>query len=128
DPVDEIIKAACIHAHEVAGAEPPIAVGEYIVQDLLLGVLAVGIAFKAFTALRGIAWNPPDRLAGLVHAAADAETVRVARRPSGRRLELHQRQWKARGEEGRNAADRADLAFYIVERHIAFGRRVEFQD
>jgi hypothetical protein len=101
---------------------------EHVVQNFLLGIFAVGIAFKAFAALRGIARNSPDRFAGLVHAAADAEAVRVARRPSGRRVELHQRQWKARGEEGRNAADRADLAFYIVERHIAFGRRVEFQD
>ena len=32
------------------------------------------------------------------------------------------------GEEGRNAADGADLAFDVVERDIAFGRRIEFQD
>src|SRR5262249_26870620 len=83
---------------------------------------------KAFAALRGIARNPPDRFAGLVHAAADAETMRVAGRLPGRRVKMHQRQRKARGEEGRNAADRAGLSFYVVERHVAFGGGVEFQD
>ena len=32
------------------------------------------------------------------------------------------------GEEGRNAADGADLAFDVVERDIAFGRGIKFQD
>src|SRR5208282_3436672 len=32
------------------------------------------------------------------------------------------------GEEGRNAADGADLAFDVVERDSAFGRCIEFQD
>ena len=54
--------------------------------------------------------------------------MRVACRPSGRRVELYQRQRKARGEERRNAADRADLSFHIVKRHVAFGRRVELED
>ena len=43
-------------------------------------------------------------------------------------IEAHQRDGVARGEEGRQSADRADLALDIVEREIAFGRGVELED
>ena len=45
----------------------------------------------------------------------------------GFRVELDERQREAMGEEGRNAADGADFAFDVVQRKIAFGRRVEFE-
>src|SRR4029079_6251176 len=77
---------------------------------------------------RAVAGDAPERFAGLVDAAADAEAVLVARRPSRHRIELHQRQGKARSQKRWNAADRADLSLYVVERHVAFGRSVEFQD
>ena len=45
-----------------------------------------------------------------------------------RRVELHERHRKAMREKGRHAADRAGLALDVVERDVALGRGVEFED
>jgi hypothetical protein len=42
--------------------------------------------------------------------------------------DLHQRSRKTVREHRRNFSDRTDLALDIVEREVAFGRGVEFQD
>src|SRR5262249_6341123 len=41
---------------------------------------------------------------------------------------LHDRRRKTMREQWRNAADRADLSLDIVEREIALGRRIEFEN
>ena len=71
---------------------------------------------------------PADRLADLVGGAADAEPVRVAHRLSRFDVEPDQRRWQAARQERRDAADGARLAFGIVEREVAFGRSIEFED
>ena len=54
-----------------------------------------------------------DRFADLVRRAADAKAVRVAQRRRRLGVELDERQREAMGEEGRNAADGADLALDV---------------
>ena len=126
DAVDEMEEAARVSAHEIAGAVPDVVRLENVAQDFPLRVLGAGVTLEFASGTLPIA-NSADRFADLVRFAADAKAVRVAQWRAGFRVELDERQREAMGEKGRNAADGADFAFDIVQRKIAFGRRVEFQ-
>ncbi len=52
----------------------------------------------------------------------------LANRHAGLRVDANDRRRKAMRQQRRNPADRARLALDIVEREIAFGRRIEFEN
>src|SRR5262249_49287694 len=126
DAIDEMEKALIVEPHQVAGAEPGVALGKHIAQDLLFGLALVGIAFETAAAFIGRA-DTADGFAGLTAAASEAEAIVIAQRRAFR-IHLDDRRRKSMRQERRNAADRADPALDIVEREIAFGRRIEFEN
>src|SRR5215813_2232954 len=65
DTVDKVEIAIAVTAHEIAGAEPGIAVDKYVAQDLRLIVGRVGVALESAGRLRRVLENPTDRLANL---------------------------------------------------------------
>ena len=79
DPVDEMEEALLVEPHQVAGAEPGVALGEHVAQDLLLGLGLVGIALETAAALIRRA-DAPDRFPGFIARADDAKTVVAAQR------------------------------------------------
>src|ERR1700733_10927884 len=50
DAVDEMEKALLVQPHQIAGAEPGVALGEDIAQYLLFGLAFVGVALEASAA------------------------------------------------------------------------------
>ena len=86
DPVDEIEKAACVPAHQIAGAKPGVARREHVAQDLLLACPRRWYSPRSgrrhaptSSRIRPIA-SPASSA-----RAADAEAARVARRRARRR-------------------------------------------
>ena len=65
DAVDEIEIAVGVLAHEIAGAEPGIALLEHVAQNLRRVVGGVGIAFEPHVGFGRIGENLPDRFADL---------------------------------------------------------------
>src|SRR5487761_2467996 len=127
DPVDEMEEAGIVERHQVAGAKPGIAPGEHIAQDFLFGLGSVGIALEAASPGIG-ASDPPDGFADLAAGAWDTKTVRGTNRHAKLRIDANDRRRKAMRQQRWNSADRARPAFDIVEREIAFGRRVKFEE
>ena len=131
DPVDEIEKAASsrrIRSPVRNQASPGSNTSRRI---FFRESCSLGVALEAAADVldpRSRASDPADRLADLVGGAADAEPVRIAHRLAAVDIEPDQRGRQAVRQERRNAADRAGLAFGIVEREIAFGRGIEFED
>ena len=124
DAVHKIEKALCVLAHQVAAAYPGITRREHIAQDLLLGGGRVGIALKTGRAACDLA----DGLAAFAACHGAAQTIRAAFGKAGFIVELHDGCGKTVCQERRDAADGAGAAFDIVEREIAFGGGIEFQD
>src|ERR1700722_9490332 len=127
DTVDEIMEAARVHPHQIAGAIPGVAWLEHVAQDLALGVFGAGIALEVAAALRCAA-NSAERFARFAGDAAQAASMAVAHRRTRHIVEFDQHQRKAMLEKWRHAADSAGFALDIVERDVAFGRRIEFQN
>src|SRR6185312_4733484 len=99
DAVYEIEIAAPVLAHQIAGAEPGIALGEHVVQDLVL-VLAFGsVALETIARLRWVLDDAADDLAGLVGRAAFAESLRVAHGLLALDIEAHHRDREAVRDE-----------------------------
>src|SRR5258708_20337841 len=65
DAIDEIEIALGIAAHEIAGAEPAIALLEHVEQYFGLVVGRIGIALEPAARLRRPMENPADRLPDL---------------------------------------------------------------
>src|SRR5260370_26716231 len=94
DPVDEMEVARRVAQHQIAGAEPGIAFGKDIAQDLLRGLGRVRVALERAAAPIGGA-DAPDRLADLAGGAGDAEPVVAADRAAAVGIDLHDRGGKA---------------------------------
>ena len=80
DAVDDVEEALLVLAHQVTGPNPGVARCEYMAQDSLLGLGRTGVALEPAAGVRRIVLHLADRLAGLVDAAANTETVLVAYR------------------------------------------------
>ena len=128
DAVDEIEIAVLILAHQVAGAEPDVALLEHVAQDLTVALVLAGIALESlpggFEDLQDLA----DDLARLVGPAFDAKTTLVADRLLALHIEADDLGGEAAGNPPRQPADGAFLALEIEQRNIAFGRGVELDD
>src|SRR6202035_3074420 len=72
--------------------------------------------------------DPADGFADLAARANNTQTVTATNRGVRLGIDTNDRGWKAMRQQRRNAADRPSLAFDIVERKIAFGRRIEFEN
>src|SRR6266852_2194230 len=118
DTINEIEIALGITAHEIAGAEPAIARGEHVAQNLGLVVDRIGIALEPAGGLRWVLENPADRLADLSGRALLASTERIAYQHLPFDVEPHDLGLKPRGQEPRDAADRARLSFQIEQRDV----------
>ena len=127
-PVDEIEIAVGVLLHEVAGAEPGIAVRRHVAQDLALRGLAVGIALEPVHGIAGIVDDLADHLADLAGLGFDAEPVRSAQRLLLLKVGPHDLHLEALLQPPRNSADRARRAVPVEHRDIALGRRVPFHD
>src|ERR1700692_1412879 len=127
DPVDKVEEAGGVELHQVAGAKPGIALRENIAQHFLLGLLGIGITLEAAAALVGDA-DAADGFTGFAADASHAEAVFAANRRAGIHVDADDRGWKAMRQQRRNPADRARLALDIVEREIALGCGIEFED
>src|ERR1051326_5431207 len=127
DPVDEMEEALLVEPHQIAGAEPGVAFCEDVAQDFLLGFGLVGIALEATASLiRGA--NASDRFPGFGARTGDAEAVFATHGRAAAGINLDDRGRKAMRQQRRDAADRTGFALDVVEREIAFGRRIEFED
>src|SRR3954454_8428981 len=126
DAVDEVEEALLVEPHQIAGAEPGIALGKDIAQDLLLGLARFGVALKATAALIRRA-DAAYGFAGLAARAGDTKPLCIAQRRAVFGIELDETGRETMREQGRNAADRAGLALDVEQREIAFRRRVEFE-
>src|SRR5262249_23239360 len=115
-------------AHEIASAEPAVALLEYVMQNLAIGLDGVGVTFEALARLRRILDDLADDLAGFADVALDAESACVADRLLVLMVEAHDLGREARGHPPRQAADRALLALEVEQRDVAFGRGVELDD
>src|SRR5437868_11819089 len=73
--VHEIIKAAPILAHDVAGHVPNITLNERIAQNLVVGFRSVGVAFESAGSRLT---NAANRVASLADTHPDAEAIRTA--------------------------------------------------
>src|SRR5271166_4386645 len=80
DAVHEVEEALLVLTHQVAGPYPCVARCEHIAQDSLLGLGRTGVALEPAAGARRIVPHLGDRLARLVVAAANTETVLVADR------------------------------------------------
>src|ERR1700730_1479956 len=118
---------AFVEHHQVAGPKPGVAFDEHVAQNLVFGFGTIGVALEAAAAAVGGS-DPTDRFADLAAGASDTKTVGVANGHPTLRIDTDDRSRKTMRQERWNPADRARLAFHIVEREIAFGRRVKLQD
>ncbi len=128
DAVDEIEIALGITAHEIAGAEPSIALGEHVAQDFDLVVSRIGIALEPPARLRWVLENPADRLADLPGRGLLASAERIAYEGVALDIEPQDLGLKPRSQEPRDAADRTRLSFHIEQRDVTLGRGVKFKD
>src|SRR5262245_49853130 len=80
DAVDEVEEALLVLTHQVASPYPGVARCEDVAQDPLLCLGRTGVALEPAAGARRIVPHLADRLAGLVDAAANTETVLVATR------------------------------------------------
>ena len=80
DAVDEVEEALLVPAHQIAGPDPGISLGEDIAQDLFLGLARNGVALVSAAGTRRIVLQFTDGFAGFVNAAANTEAVLVADR------------------------------------------------
>src|SRR6516162_3231938 len=128
DAIDEIEVAVLVLAHQIAGAEPDVALLEHVVQDLLVGLGLAGIALEPLAGLGRILHDLADDLARLVDVALDAEAAFVADRLLAFHVEAHDLGREARGDPPGKPADRAFLAVEIEQRDVAFGRGIELDD
>src|SRR5580692_10530420 len=76
EAIDEMEKAALIAPHQIAGAKPGVAPGEYVAQDLLFGFGGIGVALETTARILGAA-DPPNGFTDLIVAARDTETIGV---------------------------------------------------
>src|SRR3954447_7406145 len=127
DAIDEVEEAFLVEPHQIAGAEPGIALGKDIAQDLLLGLARLGVALEAAAALIRRA-DAAYGFAGLAARAGDAKSLCIAQRRTIIGVELDETGRETMREQRRDAADRAGLALDVEQREIAFRRRVEFED
>jgi hypothetical protein len=120
-------EALVVDLHQIAGAEPGVAVGEDIAQDLLLGFAGLGIALEAAAAFIGNS-NAADRFADLAARTGNAKPLRVAQGLAAVSIDRDDSGGKAMREQRRDAPDRARSALDVEEREIlmlaAFGRPV----
>src|SRR6266849_841178 len=126
--VHEVEEAPFVLSHQIAGAEPGIALLEYVAQDLRFRILSAGVPLEPAADVGLAVGNLADRFANLIWHAGNATTVGVANRLGAFDVEANQRGRKAMCEERGNSADRSGLAVRIVKREVAFRRGVEFQD
>src|SRR5207248_7589318 len=89
DAIDEIEIPVLVLAHEVAGAEPKVALRKRVVQDLVIGLFVARIAFEARSRLGRVLEYLADNLAGLVDRAFNAKTGGVAHRLAALYVEAH---------------------------------------
>src|SRR6185295_11159327 len=105
DAVDEIEIAVLVLAHQVAGAEPDVALLEHVVQDLLVGFLLRRVALEPRAGLRRVLENFADDLAALVGLAFDAEPLFVTHRLLALDVEADDLGREAVRDEPRDAPD-----------------------
>src|SRR4029079_8985969 len=115
-------------AHQVASAEPGVALLEHVAQNLVLVLAGRGIALEAVSRPLRIVADPPEPLARLVRIAALAESLCVADRLLMLDVEAHHGDREAVRDEPRHAPDGALLALEIEDVHVAFGRAVELEN
>src|SRR5262249_6591552 len=78
DAVDEVEEGVAVAAHQIAGAEPGVALLEHVAQDFPVGLGRVGVALEALAGPRGVLHDLADHLARLIRPALDAEAALVA--------------------------------------------------
>ena len=124
DAVDEVEIAFGVLAHQVAGAEPAVALLEDVRQDLLFRRGLVGVARKVVTHVLA------DQADGLAHRSQrrrTAQAVGAAHGLFGVQIELDQTDVDLALQQLGHPADGALLAVEVEQRNIAFRRAVEFQ-
>src|SRR5690606_8345522 len=104
DTVDEIEIAVRILLHQIAGAEPAVALLLDIAENFRLRRLGIGIALETVGGLGRIVGDEADHLAGFVRLRLDDEAVRPAHRLLALDIEPHDLDRKAAGDPPRNAA------------------------
>ena len=126
DPVDEIVKALFVFAHQVAGAKPCVTRRENVVNDPLLGIACVKVTLEPIADVACTAHIGTNRLARFVRKAADAETALIANQRI--RLEFHQNRRCAMRQKRRNTPNRAGFAFNVEQRDGALRCGVKLKD
>ena len=128
DPVDEIEIAERVLLHQVAGAEPRIALLKNIVQDLFGRRRLVGVTLKALAGLGRVIEDLRYDLTDLAWRAFDAKAVLATHRLLGIDVETDDFGNKSALRPFGNAADGADFLIEVEEDGIAFRRCIPFQD
>src|SRR5215471_18654287 len=124
--VHEIEIAVLVAAHEIAGAEPRVALFERVPQDFFLGILALGVAVEAEARIVWI--DLADRFADLSIGCFGTESVGSANRDAFVYVIADKPDLLDVAHVPRHAADRSDLSVVIDHADIAFGRAVELHD
>ena len=97
-------------------------------QDSLLGLGRTGVALEPAAGARRIVLHLADRLAGLVDAAANTETVLVAGRLAFVEVEGDQRRREAVRQIRGNVADGSGLALHVEQREASLRGSVKLED
>src|SRR5690606_2580191 len=124
-PVHEVEIALPVLAHQVAGAEPAVALLEHVGQDLLLRRLLVGIAREV---VADVAADLADGLAGLADGHGHALAVGAAQGLAGLRVQGDQADVDLRLQIAGHPAYGARLAVEVEQGDVALGRAVELQN
>ena len=123
-PVDEVEIALGVLFHQVARAEPAVALLEDVGQDLLLRGGLVSIAREV---VADVVADLADGFADLADAGQAAQAVRAADRLFAVHVELDQADIDLFLQVARHPADGALFAVEVEQGDIAFGRAVELQ-
>src|SRR3984893_1417320 len=125
DAIDEIVKAAIVPPHQIAGAKPSVTTLEHVAQNLFFRRLAIRISIETGTRIAG---DAADRLARLVRGATRADPAFFAQRRIALDVELHQRERGTVRNERRRTTDGPRPAFDVEQGYIGFGRRIELEN
>src|SRR6266702_2384835 len=112
DAVDEVHVALLVAQHQITGAEPGIALGKDVAQNLFLGLGGIRVALERCAVAIGAA-DAPDGLARLARGAGDAEPRVAAEWAAAIGIDLDDRGGKAMRQHRRDPADRARFSFDV---------------
>uniref|UniRef100_A0A0N4ZJL1 LEPR-XLL domain-containing protein n=1 Tax=Parastrongyloides trichosuri TaxID=131310 RepID=A0A0N4ZJL1_PARTI len=123
--VHEVEIAVAVLTHQVAGAEPAVALLEDVSEDLLLRGLLVGVAREV---VADVAADLADGFAGLADGDGNALAVRSAQGLARLRVQRDQADVDLRLQIARHAADGARLAVKVEQGDVALGGAIELHD